>query len=123
MAILLERKVWRKESRAKSTHGLNRLTPDEEQNVLAALRVLRARRGSWNLVAHAMEVTKRPAVGLQERGAATQCRARVAGRPVSLSKRGRRALRSVRETAELPGMRAAPADQRAIAAPRLPAQA
>jgi transcriptional regulator with XRE-family HTH domain len=59
MAILLERKVWRKERQAKPTERLNRLTPDEGENVLAALRVLRARRGSWAVVAKAMGVTKR----------------------------------------------------------------
>jgi transcriptional regulator with XRE-family HTH domain len=59
MAILLERKVWKRERQATSTERLNRLTTDDGENVLAALRVLRARRGSWALVAKAMGVTKR----------------------------------------------------------------
>jgi transcriptional regulator with XRE-family HTH domain len=59
MAILLERKVWRRERKATSTERLNRLAPDEGENVLAALGVLRSRRGSWALVATVMGVTKR----------------------------------------------------------------
>lgn len=59
MAVLAERKVWRREREAKSTARLNRLASNEEENVLAALRLLRARRGSWALVARAMGVTKR----------------------------------------------------------------
>lgn len=87
MAILRERKTWKKERQPRATDRLDRLTPEEEANVYAAMNVLRIRYGGMDGVAKAMGASKfavqtamqkgrRPTAGLALKAA------RLAGVPV-----------------------------------------
>jgi DNA-binding XRE family transcriptional regulator len=59
MAILTERRVWRRELKPpRATSPANRLTPEQQQNVMAALRVLYVRHGTWRDVGKAMGLSK-----------------------------------------------------------------
>jgi DNA-binding XRE family transcriptional regulator len=60
MPILKSRKVWKKTP--APTRHVNRLSPDEVANVMAAMRVLRGRHGTWVEVARAMGLSKRTVV-------------------------------------------------------------
>lgn len=57
MPILKSRKVWKKTP--APTRHVNRLSADEVANVLAAMRVLHGRHGTWKGVAQAMGLSKR----------------------------------------------------------------
>src|SRR5262245_51977273 len=54
MAILTERKVWRRTRRPRATVPLDYLPAVEEAHVRAALRVLKRRYGDWKGLAKAM---------------------------------------------------------------------
>lgn len=58
MAILRERKVWRKPPtpRPSSAVSLDRISAEEEASVLAALKVLRRRFRSWQGLANVMRM-------------------------------------------------------------------
>jgi hypothetical protein len=51
MAILRTHEVWRRQSKRPSKAELNRLTPQEEERVRAAMLVLRVRFRTWIRVA------------------------------------------------------------------------
>ena len=59
MAILTERKVWRRPSPPDPRRSLGRLTETESANVLRAMAVLRQRLGTWRKVAVALRVDRR----------------------------------------------------------------
>jgi hypothetical protein len=54
MAILKERKVWRRPRAANRTKRSTDLTPEEQANVRVALRFLRVRLGGWPKLAEAI---------------------------------------------------------------------
>jgi hypothetical protein len=54
MPILTKTITWRRPRPPNETRGANDLTPEEQDHVRAALRVLRARFGSWPNLAKAM---------------------------------------------------------------------
>lgn len=90
MAVLLTKQVWRRPRAPRgpgATDEVNRLTPTEQANVLAALRVLRVQHGtvanlakamglSWNAVQKVYCGLRKPSAGMALRVA------RVAGAPV-----------------------------------------
>lgn len=87
MAILTERVTWRREASPKRARS--GMTREAQANVMAALRVLCRRFGSWAALAEAMGTTKatlqtvRSPVGSRRIGAGLALRAaRVAGVPV-----------------------------------------
>ena len=52
MAILKERKTWRREPKPKRARGSS-LTPTEQENLALAIRFLFKRHGSWEVIAEA----------------------------------------------------------------------
>jgi hypothetical protein len=56
MAILKERKVWRREKPKVGRDQINRLTPEEQDNVMAAFAVIKSWRGTVGDVARDMGV-------------------------------------------------------------------
>jgi len=82
MAVLTERRVWRRELKpAPPTSPANRLTAEQQRNVMAALRVLYVRYGNWRAVGKAMGLsnpviarigkgTDKPSAGIALRAAA-----------------------------------------------------
>lgn len=90
MAILRVKQTWKKQREPKARAGTERvdsLSPEERANVIAALKVLRVRFGTWQAVADALKVThksvenavsskQKPSAGLAIRTA------RAAGVPV-----------------------------------------
>jgi len=63
MAILTERKVWKRPPAPKpAIDRINRLTPEEAENVRAALHVARALFGTLKGLARQMGVTRRALV-------------------------------------------------------------
>lgn len=70
MAILREANVWKRSRPAKATHQSSDLTPDEQENVRKALRLLFACFGGWVPLATAMGLnayTVRAATGRARR--------------------------------------------------------
>lgn len=60
MTIHVVRRVhWKRPRKPRETEGVNRLSVEEAENVMAALRALHARRGGWKAVARAMRLNKR----------------------------------------------------------------
>lgn len=58
MAILRERKVWKRPENENSRKMLDRLTPQEEERVRRAMDVLRVRFGNWRRVAVALKTNR-----------------------------------------------------------------
>jgi hypothetical protein len=54
MAVLTERKTWRRDRPANETRRSSDLTPEEQKNVKAALRFLAKRHGTKRILAAAM---------------------------------------------------------------------
>ncbi len=81
MAILRERKVWKRPRLPSPTSPSDQLTPEQEKNVRAALAFLRVRVGSWAKLAKVMGLkeatleqaanrrTRRPTAGYAVRAA------------------------------------------------------
>lgn len=57
MAILTERKTWRRHPERQGTHSRATLTPDEQKNVGAALRFLRVKLGGGSALRRALGVS------------------------------------------------------------------
>lgn len=57
MTILRERKVWKRPKPKADRDQINRLTPEEQENVMAAFQVFRSWRGTVAAVARAMGVS------------------------------------------------------------------
>jgi hypothetical protein len=58
MAILRVKEVRKRERAPRATERINDLSAEESKNVLAALKVMRIRRGSWAALATEMRVPK-----------------------------------------------------------------
>jgi hypothetical protein len=58
MPVLRERKVWKRDRQPRASDRLDRLTPEEETHVRAAMNVLRIRYGGMDGVAKAMGASK-----------------------------------------------------------------
>lgn len=58
MAILTERKVWRREPNPNTLREKHKLTPAEQAGVRRAMAALRIRYGNWRAVARALKANR-----------------------------------------------------------------